>query len=242
MGLSPGRRNRWPRRNRHTSLTQPTEAPPSPAGARSKGRTKPTSRPRPWSSTRARRRRSSGSSSFAFSGSTSIGRLASSWRWRHGSSKAGWTKPIEPEPARDSSRRSGAHPRRWRGYRGHGFPPRSRAAGRRGGRTPRAPSAAGSRPDTTCPARNAAARPARSGRAACGSVRRASACLVGPMVAIFHSGDSRSSTETKVSLLDGQPHVTGLEIAVDLFAEAVDAPRSSIRERPGDPRAPRGCA
>ena len=51
-------------------------------------------------------------------------------------------------------------------------PHSSRSECRPCARTARTPSAAGFRPDTICPARNAAARPAQNDRAACGSTRR----------------------------------------------------------------------
>ena len=74
----------------------------------------------------------------------------------------------------------------------------SRSARRPCASTGRTPSAAGFRRDTICPARNAAGRPARTASRNLRMRSSASARLVGPTAAIFHSGDSRSSTETKV--------------------------------------------
>ena len=74
----------------------------------------------------------------------------------------------------------------------------SRSARRPCASRARRPSAAGSRRDTICPGRNAGSRPARSARAGGGSGRRRAPRLVGPTAAVFHSGASKSSIETKV--------------------------------------------
>ena len=74
----------------------------------------------------------------------------------------------------------------------------SRSARRPCASRARTPSAAGFRRDTICPARNAAGRRARSASRNLRIRSSARPRLVGPTAAIFHSGDSRSSTETKV--------------------------------------------
>ena len=81
----------------------------------------------------------------------------------------------------------------------------------------------------------AARREAR--RAAGGSDRRRAPRLVGPTAAMFHSGDSRSSIETKV----GSPPMvrrtsSRFEIGIDLLAERVEPRPGFVGERPGDAR------
>jgi hypothetical protein len=76
---------------------------------------------------------------------------------------------------------------------------RARSAGRRGASSSRRPSAAGTRPGTTCPGRSAGRRRRRkrASEAAHEADRRAGASC-GPSAAVFHSGPSMSSIETKV--------------------------------------------
>ena len=113
----------------------------------------------------------------------------------------------------------------------------SRSARRPCANRARTPSAAGFRRDTICPARNAAGRPARSASRNLRMRSSARPRLVGPTAAIFHSGDSRSSTETKV----GSPPMVrrtspAFRSASTCSPSAVEPRPGFIGERPGDPR------
>ena len=148
------------------------------------------------------RERSSGSDSLESLGSTLAGSAASFCSQCDGIlERRQDVFGIDPEPFRgafgESARRRRLPPcavSRWsRSGRDS-----SRSARRPCASTVRTPSAAGFRRDTICPARNAAGRRARNACAICGSDRRRAPRLVGPTAAIFHSADSRSSTETNV--------------------------------------------
>ena len=104
-----------------------------------------------------------------------------------------------PEPLRRCPRRSAAH------RSGDGVVPARFARDQRGVAPDRLavaapdrarrPSAAAARPDTTCPGRNAASRPARSGRAGGGSARRRGCAWSGrPRRCSIPPTDSRRST------------------------------------------------
>jgi hypothetical protein len=104
-----------------------------------------------------------------------------------------------------------------------------RSACRRAASRARRSSAAGSRPDTICPGRNAGSRPARSGRAAADQ-------LVGG--ARFCRADGGGVPLLAFEIIDrdegrlaahGQPHVAGLERSVDMLAERVERSPASSR-------------
>ena len=188
------------------------------------------------------RARSSGSASLESLGSTLAGSAASFCSQCTGSSiRRHHVFGIEAEPfarcssSSHSASSTSALPRRHRSRRSGRNS--SRSARRPCANRARTPSAAGFRPDTICPARNAAARPAQSARCSLRISSSASARLVGPTAAIFHSGDSRSSTETKV----GSPPMVrrtspALRSASTCSPSAVEARPGFVGERPGDPR------
>ena len=117
--------------------------------------------------------------------------------------------------------------------------PRYRRSGRNSSRSARrpcanrgrTPSAAGFRPDTICPARNAAGRPARTASA----TRR----MRSSAEAALGRADRGDIPFRRFQIVDGdegrlaahgQAHVAGLQIGIDLLAEPVEA-RPGIRRR-----------
>ena len=151
------------------------------------------------------RARASGSSIFGSVGSTLCGQLA---LLQHPDERV-----LEGRHARSRRRRRGARrslPANFSACLDAGIAARrsasrarcdrrcARSAGRPCANRARRPSAAGSRPDTTCPGRNAGSRPARSASRSRRIRLSARARLVGPTAAIFHSALSKSSIETKV--------------------------------------------
>ncbi len=116
-------------------------------------------------------------------------------------------------------------------------PGRARPACRRGARTARRSSAAGSRPDTICPGRRwmkpPGAKRSRRRRISASALAR----LVGPTASVFHSPLSKSSIETKV----GSPPMVRRtsfcsQHVVDLVAELVEPLPAFVREGLGDAR------
>ena len=230
-----------PRRSFQRSLRQRDDDLLASAFQRWIGSTKPLGTLSPWSNTRAMRARSSGSDKFGIAG-IDVGRqrrLPSAASARDPRRPAGCIRKrrrVSPRWLRRSARRRRCRPcagPRWsRSDRDS-----SRSARRPCANRARTPSAAGFRPDTICPARNAEGRPARSASAAGGSARRPSPRLVGPTAAIFHSAASRSSTDTKV----GSPPMVRRtsccnQVGIDLLAELVEPRPGFVGERLCDPR------